>query len=244
MVGGAVFTLLAGVFLSGGILACVGRQHIEPVKFTCARFFGMCARLFPRNLRVLSIAVVPAAALFWGADALDGWLREGVLYSKDPGAIVVPVIDIRWAQLLEILAYFWGFVFLVLLFVSKVAMAHLALHDKHSALAAWLVATGKVLRHPLQTCLTVVLFVMIWVAGAHLLGTATVQFLEVGQDLWLGLLFGQLGIALGLVVWLGFVLGARGFLEQTAARPQRRVAPMADVTRKMRTKPEKAAAGA
>lgn len=210
LIGAGLFVLLAWVFLAGGVLSTVGRVD----RFSFTIFLSDGARLFLRNLRVLCIGLIPVALLFWGTDALREWLAEGPLRDTDPGSTFLPLwlFDIRWVHVLESLLYFSGFVFMLVLFLSKVAMAHLAVGDRRSALLAWLVAIGRFLRHPLRASLLVFWLSMAFLLLPSLIGLTTAWALEVGQNLWLGLLLGQCGVISSQLVLLAFLLSARRFL--------------------------------
>ncbi len=207
---GALFVFLAFVFLAGGILATVGTKD----RFVFSTCLAEGGRGFVRNLRVMLGLVVVCLLVFWGRDALDSQLRSVWLYDVDPAAVAVPLwlFDLRWGYLLELLDWFWGFVFIGLVFTSKVAMAQLIVHQRRSAFLAWTTAIARVLRRPLCSTILVGGFVTLWALGGHAFGWLTARFLEVERNLWLGLLFGQLGILWGLVIALGMFLAARRFL--------------------------------
>ena len=197
---------LAFALLAGGVLAAVGTRE----KFTYAGFLGHGGRLFLRNLRVLLIGVLVSAVVFWGVERLDHWIRQDLVYDLDTGP--VSFLQSPWTSLefwLDALSWLWGFVFLCLLFVSKMAMARLAAHDQRSALLAWLRSLGSAVRHPLRISITVGLWLVLLMAGSHGFGELTVYLLEVRGELWLGLLAGQAGVLWTQILFLSFLLAAR-----------------------------------
>lgn len=214
--GALLFALVAGAFLSGGVLATLGRPER---RFRFAQMLGEGGFLFWRNVRVLAIGLVLALAVGWGFGRLDAWLLEDALYDVEPGAIAVRlwIADVRWIHVLEGLAWFRGFVVLGLVFTSKVAMARLVEGPRRSAFLAWGSALGRVFRHPLRAALIVGLWTVIWFVALQIVGEVTVWLLEVRQDLWLGALVGQAGIVVGQWVLIGHLLSARRFLGVTAA---------------------------
>jgi hypothetical protein len=182
-------------------------------------FLADCGRLFLRNLRVMGLGIVFASALGWGIDVLRSQFREW-MYDLDPGAVAIPllVFDVRWVHIVDLGSYAAGLVFLMLVFASKIAMAHLAVHDKRSALIAWGVGLGKLLRSPLRSTLALVLLAASWIGASHALGILTVQFLEVEQNLWLGLLFGQLTMIWGAAILIATLITARRFVAVPAVQ--------------------------
>jgi len=208
--GSGLFVMLAWAFLAGGVLSTVGRAK----RFSFTAFLSEGARLFLRNLRVLCIGLVPAALVFWGTDALRNSLVEGPLRDVDPGSTVLPLwfFDIRWVHVLEALRYFEGFLFMLVLFLSKVAMARLAVGDRRAALVAWAVAIGKFCMHPLRASLLVFWLCLAMLALPSIIGIPTIRALEVGENLWLGLLLGQVGVLASLLALLAYFLTARSFL--------------------------------
>lgn len=199
------------LWLGGGILSHVGRG--ERVSFT--HFLSSCGGLFLRNLRVLILGCVPAALLFWGVDAFRGWAGETWLVDQDPGAVLVPlwIWDLRWDHLLFAGDLFRGLLFLGVAFAAKVAMAEFVVHGRRSALVAWLTAAGHLLRRPLRCALVLLALSALWMAGAFLVGMGTTWAAEVRGDLWLGLLFGQLGALWNVVAVVALFLAARHFVE-------------------------------
>ncbi len=214
LLGATLFVLLASVFLAGGVLSIVG---VRSTRGTLSEFLGESGRLFLRNLRVLGVGIMAALLLGWGIDAARYWLGE-LAYGVDPGSpFVFDWLPVRWAHLAWVGSLAAGFAFLCLVFASKVAMARLALHNRRSAILAWGIAIGKSVRQPLRVALTVGLLTAAWTAGAHLLGGLTARFLEVEQNLWLGLLFGQLSMLWGAVILVATLLAARQFAISHAA---------------------------
>ncbi len=205
---GHLFMLIAWIFLGGGILAAVGTRE----SFEFSNFLSEAARLFMRNLRVVVLGVPVLLILFWGLGALDTWIREDLLYDSDPGSMSLFGWQPRvatWEFLLWGLQIFWGLAFLMVVFTSKLAMARLAMDNRRSALAAWSAACFLVLRHPIQSVMTVVLLCLILIGVTFGLGELTVEFLENQGNLWLGLLSSQAGMAFAQVVLMAFFLAAR-----------------------------------
>jgi len=217
LAGGMVFVLLASAFLAGGILTRVGTGK----RFSYGVFLAEGGRLFLRNLRVLAIAVIVCAAVFWGIDNLDRWVREVWLYDADPGATLLGW-HTPWFSLelgLEATRWLYGFLFVLILLLTKMAMARLAALDRRSALLAWLAAAGTVLRHPLRTLWMLVLWLALWMGVAYLIGEVTVYALEIRQQPWLGLLSGQVGILWTQLALIALLLAARSFTVRTVTAP-------------------------
>jgi hypothetical protein len=215
--GGVVFVLLASAFLAGGILSLVGTGR----RFTYGRFLAESGRLFLRNLRVLAIAVIVSAALFWGIGVLDHYVREVWLYEADAGATLGDLHS-PWASLqlgLEAMRWIYGFVFVLLLLLTKMAMARLAVLDRRSALLAWLAAAGTMLRHPLRALALPILWLAVWMGVAYLIGEVTVYALEVRHEPWLALLSGQAGILWTQLALIALLLAARTFAVRTVIAP-------------------------
>lgn len=214
---GVVLMLLFGAFVSGGVLSRVAIAA-RPFEFTSFCTEGV--RLLPRNLRVLALGVLVAALVAWGRDACDDWLRRGVLYDTEPGAVVIPLwlVDVRWAHLLELLDYAWGFLFLAVVFTSKVAMAHLASADRRSAFVAWGVAIGKVLRRPFRACGCLLLLVVLWLGLSTLAGRVVSELLEVRGLVVAGAIASQATVAFWAIVFVAHVLIARRF--HTPVQPE------------------------
>jgi hypothetical protein len=214
--GALVFVLLGMVFFAGGILGCLGVGQ----RFRFTGFLSECARLFPRNLRVLLIGFVPAVLLFWGVGFVDTWLREDLLRNWDPGGPDLDSTVARYVSLefgLELLNWFWGLLFLLLVLTSKVAMAHLAVENRSLALWAWVKAAKRVLTSPfLASC--IILFLSLAYVPLYFLGGVITHFLEAGPEtnLLAGLACGQGAIMWLQVVTVAFFLAARKFLMVTA----------------------------
>jgi hypothetical protein len=214
LTGVCVFVLLGMVFFAGGILSCLGVG--KRFKFTA--FVGECARLFPRNLRVLLIGFVPAVLLFWVVGFADTWLRESLLRNVNPGgpdytSPVGRVLSLEVA--LDLLNWFWGLAFLLLVFISKVAMAHLAVANRSSALWAWARALRRVLSHPVLASLVIFVVGLAYVP-LFFLGHVVTHFLEIQPNLWAGLACGQGAVMWLQVVTVAFFVAARRFLMVTA----------------------------
>ncbi|MHC5064515.1 MAG: hypothetical protein ACYTG5_11150 [Planctomycetota bacterium] len=237
LLGGSLFMIIAWAFLSGAVLKTMRSDLI----FGFTAFLVAGGKLFFRNLRVLVIGLVPAAALFWGTGAFQSWLMEGPLVDADPGATALPLwlFDIRWAHVQEGILYLEGLLFILLLFMSKVAMAHLAVDDKRSALLAWGLALGKILRHPLRASLLVLLLTLVFLAVPSLMGIGTAWALEVEQNLWLGLLFGQLAVIASQIVLLASLLSARQFLSGAEEIEESETQPEVDLARRVSSPKER-----
>ncbi len=231
LLGGSLFMIIAWAFLSGAVLKTMRRDLI----FSFTAFLAAGGKLFFRNLRVLIIGLLPAALIFWGTDAFRSWLVEGPLRDADPGATALPLwlFDIRWAHVLEGILYVEGLLFILLLFMSKVAMAQLATADKRSALLAWGLALGKTLRHPLRAGLMVLALSFAFLALPSLLGEGTAWALEVQQNLPLGLLFGQLAVITAQIVLLASLLSARQFLVGGEENAETESPPEVDLARRV-----------
>lgn len=211
--GAAVFVLLGMVFFAGGILSCLGVGQ----RFRFTGFLSECARLFPRNLRVLLIGFVPAVLLFWGVGFADTWLREDLLRNWNPGGPNYDSPLARYLSLevaLDLLNWFWGLLFLLVVFASKVAMAHLAVENRSCALWAWVTAAKRVGTNPVLASL-VILVVGLAYAPLFFLGHVITRFLETEPNLWAGLGCGQGAIMWLQVVTVAFFLAARRFLIVT-----------------------------
>ncbi len=240
LTGAAVFVLLGMVFFAGGILSCMGVGR----RFRFTGFLSECARLFPRNLRVLLIGLVPATLLFWGVGFADTWLREDLLRNWDPGGPDVDSPLSRYVSLefgLELLNWFWGLLFLLLVLASKVAMAHLVVENRSLAVWAWGKAAMRVLTSPFMASFIIVLLILAYLP-LYFLGGVITSFLEAGPEtnLWAGLACGQGGIMWLQVVTVAFFLAARKFLMETAP-PSLKEAPAAVPVEPVVTIPSKPA---
>ena len=207
--GGSLVVLLVFVFLSGGILSNVGTGR----PFTYSSFLADGGRLFFRNLRVLLIGAVVAMALSFGVHHLDRLIRHEWLYESSAGPLDVFIWETRWLSLellLDLLSWLWGVLFLVVLFVSKMAMARLAAYDRRSATWAWLRAAGTAARHPVRTALVVIGWAVVGVVTATGVGWLTTHFLESQMDIAAGLAVGQVGVMWTQVMLVGFLVAARG----------------------------------
>lgn len=216
LAGGAVLVMLFFAFLAGGILTGVGTGR----RFTYTGFLADCARLFLRNLRVLVLGVAVSALLFWGVGHLDRLIRADWVYDWDTGPISLFGWKTRWLSLemgLEALSWLWGLLFLGVVFVSKMAMARLAAHDRRSALMAWLRSAGTVLRHPLRFTCVIALWALLWVTVLYGVGWLTRFFLEEQRDLASGLLFGELGVLWTQVLLVAAFVAARQLAVPAAA---------------------------
>lgn len=206
--GAVLFVLLLWTFLGGGILcrSGTGRPHAT------ADFLADCARTLPRNLRAVGVGLVLALLMGWAVDALDGWLREDLLADVDPGAAMVGV---RLRPLtveagLEALRWVWGFLFLLLVFASKVARAHLCVSGRRSAALAWATALSSMARHPLRSVLVVGTLSAVWAGVAFLLGPLLAWADDAGHTvLFFGL--GQVLVVLLQVELIAAFVAARAF---------------------------------
>jgi hypothetical protein len=231
---GHVFMLITWILLGGGVLATVGIRD----KFSFTGFLTEGGRLFMGNLRVVLLGIPLLVALFWGLGALDGWIRDDLLYDSDPGTMALFGLQLRvstWEFLLGVLPILWGFAFLLVLFASKLAMARLAVSDRRSALAAWFGAFLVMVRHPIQSVLIVVLLCSIWVAVVFACGELTVLFVEAAQpaaNLGLGLLTSQVGAAFTQVILVAFFLAARKLLAAHEIRGDVAAEPVVEIPRR------------
>lgn len=234
MIPGGIFMILVWTFLAGGILATVGTRE----KFRFTDFLSEGGRLFLRNLRVVVIGLPVALLLFWGVGVLDSWIREDLLYDSDPGNLSLfgwqPRIA-TWEFLLEILSNVWAVLFMVLVFTSHVAMARLAMDNRRSALAAWVTAGFLTLRHPIRFLVVVLTICVIFIGGVFGLGELTVLFLEAqpgAENLWLGLLTGQAGIAFTQVMLVAFLLAGRKLLALGQDSSEQLAEPVVELPRR------------
>jgi hypothetical protein len=221
--GAVLFMLVLWTFLGGGILCRVGTGR----RWATADFLADCARTLPRNLRALGIGLVLALLLGWGVDSLDGWLRRERLADSDPGAFLM---GLRFRLLtleagLEMLRWVWGFLFLLLLFASKVARSHLCVSGRRSAALAWLSALASMARHPLRSILVVGALTLVWSGAAFAIGPLLAWADGSGHTLLL-LAIGQLLVVLLQVELIAAFLAARAFAGLdpgrflAAARPE------------------------
>ena len=214
MLAASVFVLLASAYLAGSILSVVG---LRTARASYTQFLADGGRLFLRNLRVLALGVGAALLLGWGIAAIralwGSWTAD-----FDAGAVALPfyVFDLRWGHLAEFGSYLAGLAFLLLVFASKVAMAHLAVRNRRSATVAWGVAVGRICAAPLRTVVVVGGIALCWIAGGHLVGMATVKFLEVDQNLWLGFAVAQIGMLWNAALLVATLLAARRFVADPA----------------------------
>jgi hypothetical protein len=209
LTGALLFVLVAWVALSGGVLATAGTG----TRFRLRSLLHASATTALRSLRVLLLALPLFLLLGWGLDAFDAWLHDR-LADRDPG----PFLPFRalawfgWPFVVEAVAWARGFLFLLLLFLAKLALARLVSGGRESALLAWLRSFGSLLRHPLRIPLTVAGLCLVWALGQHLLGLGTAYFLDGRQQLWLGLAFGQAGVLWTQAALVAFLLAARAFV--------------------------------
>lgn len=212
--GALAFALLAWAILAGGVLATADARA------SWRDLLAACGAYALRSLRVLVIVILLALLLGWGCDWLDALVRERWA-DADPGPYLsVPWFG--WAELpvaVEAIAWGRGFLFLLLLFLGKVALARIVCFDRGSALLAFAAAIGTLLRHPLRLSLTVSGLALVWLLGSHLIGMGTVHLLEVRHELWLGLATGQAGVLWGQVVLVAFLLAAREFVPEIEVVP-------------------------
>lgn len=222
LTGGSVFVLLSFVFLAGGVLVAAGSGR----KLRYSEFLAESARLFMRNLRVVLVGVLICMVLFWAVGWLDRLIRDEWVYGWDPGAVSLFGWRTRFLSLefaLEALSWFWGFLFLCVVFVSKMAMARLAALDRRCATRAWFDALRTAIRSPIRTGVFVALWALVWMGVTYLFGEVTVYLLEVRGHLGWGLLAGQVCILWTLVVVLAaFVAAQRLALleEPVTERPE------------------------
>ncbi|HLQ37579.1 MAG TPA: hypothetical protein VK348_07250 [Planctomycetota bacterium] len=206
--GALLLVLLGWAFLGGGILVADGTGG----RIRTAEFFAACGRHLLANLRALGCGLVVCLLLCWGIGVLDGWLRNEVLADADPGMAWQPFgLQSRWLTVesgLVALRWGYGFLFLLLLFASKLARVYLCVGGRHSAVLAWLRALLRLLRHPLRAMLVVAVLsavpLLLQFAVAELLAMA-----PVGDDLWWLLLGSQLHVVVLQIVLIANFHAAR-----------------------------------
>jgi hypothetical protein len=209
--GGAVLLVLLGwTFLGGGILAAAAAS--ERPRF--GEFLASCARLLPRNLRAIFVGLLLALLLGWGVGFLDDWLRNKALADVDPGAMWTP-FGLHWRCFtvefgLVAMHWVYGYLFLLLLFASKIARAHLCEDTTGSAVLAWLRAIGRMLRHPLRAALVVALLTTAYLLLQLVLG-AVLAIGSKGADLWWMVPISQVGVVCAQIVLVAFFLAAHDF---------------------------------
>ncbi|MCC6672555.1 MAG: hypothetical protein IT458_15935 [Planctomycetes bacterium] len=192
-----IVVLVLGAYLSGGAVRTVATG----APFRYESFLVEGARMFLRSLRLLAVGLVAALLLGWGMRALDAWLVGGWLHAREPGT---------WLALVpEALGLLHAVLFLTLVFTAKGALAHLAATERRSALAAFAVASGRLLRHPLQAGTLILGLALLWLLGSHGFGAATVYLLDVRGQVLPAFATGQLGILWTQVVILASLLAAR-----------------------------------
>lgn len=207
LVVGALFAWLAG-----GILVVVGRRRPARLRDVLAEG----GRLFLVNLRVLAVTGAVLLIVHGAFDVLSRWMREDWLYDVEPGSVPLPLVHDGVLAGLEAFDWLEGLVFLVVVFVGKMALARLAVGGGRSAVVAWCVALGRALLRPVRTLTLVGVLALAWLGVGHVLGEATVRALEVKQRLWIGLAAGQLGIVWTQVVFVTALLAARTAMEDPA----------------------------
>ncbi len=220
--GAMVLVWLGHVFIGGGVLSFTGRKDAS----IDIGFFAACGRLFGRNLRAVLWLIVPLVLLGWGYDVVRHMLEERLFAGEDSGARVF-----SWggqfttvASLLELVKWVFGALVVILLFVSKMVRARMALHNSSSAFKAWWATGFSALRHPLRTLIIPGILTVLWIVGMHLCGMLVVRGLEgsgelgTSQLVW-GLALGQLGVLWTQVVLVAFFVAARQTVVQ--ADPKR-----------------------
>lgn len=217
--GGALFSLLVGAFLAGGVLASLRVGE----RFRYVQFLGECGHALIGNLRVLLVGLVAALLLGWGLDAARSALVESVFAQAEPGDVLVDLgaWQFRVVHALEIWDLLAGLAFLGLWFASRVAMARLS-EGRRSAFAAIAVGVFTLFRHPLRTLLGAAPLLAAWLLLPHLLGELQARFLEGGSgslaSLAAGVLAGQLGVLVGIIVPLAALLVARDLSGSASPR--------------------------
>lgn len=208
---GALFAWLAG-----GILVVVGRRRPARLRDVLAEGGG----LWLANLRVLAVTGLALLVAHGGLDMLSRWMREDWLYEVEPGSVPLPLAHDGVLVGLEAFDWLRGFVFLVVVFVGKMALARLAVSGRRSAVLAWTAALGRALRRPVRTLVLVGLIAVAWLGVGHVLGEITVRVLEVKQRPWIGLAVGQLGIVWTQVVFVASLVAARAMIEDPVPAPE------------------------
>ena len=195
--GGAfVFALCFGAFLAGAVLTTVR----GPVRFTFGTFLAAGARCLPRCLRALLLLLIPLLLLGWGISALDHELSARG-QDLEPGRLIPFALWVRDCV--------YGGLFLLLVFIGKLALADLCAGDRRCALLAWLRAAAFACRHPMRVAAPAGVLAVLWLAGTHAAGHGVAHFLEVREDLLLGLVFGQAGIVWSQIVLVAALVCAR-----------------------------------
>lgn len=238
LVGPTFLMVVLWILLGGGILATVGMRE----KFSFTDFLADGGRLFMRNLRVIALGLPVLALVFWGLGALSNWITEDALYAEDPGNISVfgyQTHFFSWETLLFGLQVVLGFVFLLVVFASKVAMARLALDNRRSALTAWGVAIGVMFRHPLQSLVVVGLLCTISLLGTFGLGELTALFWEGQQNLLAGAASGLATMVFAQVMLVAWFLAARKLLVAHRGRTDVLTEPVVELPRKRPAMPPK-----
>lgn len=231
LIGGTLLLLFAWILLGGGVLSTVGMRE----KFSFTDFLADGGRLFMRNLRVVLLGVPVLLVLFWGVDALQSRVTGQLLHDQDPGSISVFGLQTRvfsWEMLLWVMLLVLGFVFLLVVFCSKLAMARLALDNRYSAVAAWGSAIGVMIRHPVQSVLVVGLLCLVTLVGTFALGELTAYLWEGSANLPLGSVSALLTIAFSQVMLVAWFLAARKMLVAHRGRTDVLTEPVVELPRK------------
>ncbi len=210
--GAMLFSLLVGLFLAGGVMTCVGTGR----RLGYSGFLAESARFFVRNLRILFFGLLAIALAFSPLLLLQHWLETEYWRNSD---VVLSPSFLPWLfnlrVLVEVLGALQAFLFLIMLFLTKVAMASLNLRQGKSALLACSVALFKMLRYPMQICLLVLLWTFLHLGVSAAIGEALVRVLEVNQNTSGGLLLSQLAYMWTAISVLALFVVARQFVTAT-----------------------------
>jgi hypothetical protein len=203
-----ILALLFGVLVAGGVSGAVA---LPGTATRVREIFATGARHFFANLRVMLVFVVMALLLGWGLDRVDHWLIEEHIGDRavSEDAFALWRLHVSYGQVLLLWDLARGFLFLLLVFASKVAIARISRGASRSAFAAAIRGLYCIVRHPWRVPVAVLLWTVVWLGGAFAFGELTVRALEVNSNLLLGLLLSQLGIVFAVIGWIGFVLSAR-----------------------------------
>ncbi|MGE0144527.1 MAG: hypothetical protein AB7I19_13790 [Planctomycetota bacterium] len=203
-----ILALLFGVLVAGGVSGAVA---LPGTATRVREILATGARAFFANLRVMLVFVVLALLLGWGLDQVDHWLIEDRIGDRavSDDAFSLWRLHVSFVQVLWLWDILRGFLFLLLVFASKVAIARISRGASRSAFAAAMHGLFCVVRHPWRVPVAVLLWTVVWLGGAFAFGELTVRVLEVHGNLLLGLALSQLGIAFAVIGWIGFVLSAR-----------------------------------
>lgn len=209
LLGGSALMLLVWAWLAGGVIATVGVGR----RFSFTELLGEGASFLLRSLRVLALGLGFALLLGLGLRALEHLLVEQVWRDADPGVIRIfglePAHWLTRGFLLEALHWLYGFLFLVLVFTSKLALARLVVDGRRSAVLAWGWAVGIAVLRPLRTGLVVGTLALVWLLGSWVLGALTAWALEQQQSLVLGLVLTQAQVFLAQAILVAFLVAAR-----------------------------------